>query len=564
MTQIPEGYRALANSERPPKPDTVRVGSADPKETLSVSILVRRRPDGPVLPDPNTLAATSPMQRKYLTREEFAASYGAAQADLDQIIAFAQSQGLTVTETNAARRTIVASGTVEQMNKAFTIDLGRYQSPSETYRGYEGPVMVPMNLVNIVEGVFGLDNRQPLRPLIVRAEAPLVTTSLTPPEVARLYQFPTVSAAGQTIGIIEFGGGYQVTDVQQYFNTVVNLPVPNVTSVGVDGATNSPGGGADIEVILDICVAGSVAPGANIVVYFAPNSEQGFVDVLTTALHDTTNHPEVLSISWGWEPEPFFAASLSSLMSQFSIIGVTVFASSGDSGSDGGVTYPASDPWVTGCGGTTTENVSGTSFTQVAWAGSGGGISDVFLVPEFQTSISIPLSVTSSPVGHIGRGVPDIAGNGDPNSGYLLILNGVPTGLWGGTSAVAPLYAGFVALLNTTLGNPVGYLNSGLYDPNDPYVYNDVASGSNGGYNAGSSWDAVTGWGSIIGKCASLRIQVAAIDDELQILQADLDNIDELPPNLREARRRAILKQMKELNAERSTLEGKLQQCLQQ
>jgi kumamolisin len=251
-------------------------------------------------------------------------------------------------------------------------------------------------------------------------------------------------------------------------------------------------------------------------------------------------------------------------MSHFSMIGMTIFASSGDSGSDSGVSYPASDPWVTGCGGTTIENVSGTSFTEVAWGGSGGGISEVFPVPEFQSSINLPPSVTSSPPGHIGRGVPDIAGNGNPNSGYMLILNGVSIGIWGGTSAVAPLYAGFVALLNTTLGKPVGYLNPGLYDPNDPYVYNDVTSGGNGGYNASQGWDAVTGWGSIIGKCASLRVQIADIDDELQILQTDLDNIDELPPNLREARRRAILKQMKELNAERSTLEGKLQQCLQQ
>jgi hypothetical protein len=509
MTQIPDEYRTLANSDRPPEPGIFRVGSADPKATLSASILVRRRPDGPPSPSGNILAATSPPQR--LSREEFAASYGAAQADLDQVAAFAQGQGLTVMDTNAARRTVVVSGTVEQMNKAFAVDLGQYQSPSGTrpdapgtpsgpppYRGYDGPVRVPANLGDIVEGVFGLDNRQLGRPAIVSADATPAIPPLTPPDVARLYQFPTLSATGQTIGIIEFGGGYQLSDVQDYFNNVVNLPVPSVTSVSVGGATNSPGGGADIEVILDICVAGSVAPGANIVVYFAPNNEQGMIDVITTVLNDTTNKPSVLSISYV-SPDVPSTTSISSVMSDFKEIGVTVFAASGDYGSGTGVSYFATDPWVTGCGGTTVENVSGTSFTEVAWAGSTGGISNVFPLPEWQKLAGIPPSVTSSPPGHVGRGVPDIAGNGDPNTGYTLILNGASTSLWGGTSAVAPLYAGFTALLNATLGESVGYLNYDLYSPVGPYPYNDVTSGSNGGYSASSGWDAVTGWGSING-----------------------------------------------------------------
>ena len=316
--------------------------------------------------------------------------------------------------------------------------------------------------------------------------------------MAALYRFPTLSAAGQTIGIIEFGGGYQMTDIQDYFNNVVKLPVPNVTSVSVDNVTNSPGGGADIEVILDISVAGSVAPGANIVVYFAPNNEQGMIDAVTTALNDTTNKPSVLSISWV-SPDVPLTTSISSVMSDFQEIGVTVFAASGDYGSGTGVSYFATDPWVTGCGGTTLENVSGTSFTEVAWAGSTGGISNVFPLPEWQKLADIPPSVTSSPPEHVGRGVPDIAGNGDPNTGYTLILNGASTGLWGGTSAVAPLYAGFTALLNATLGESVGYLNYDLYSPVGPYPYNDVSSGSNGGYTAGPGWDAVTGWGSING-----------------------------------------------------------------
>ena len=510
MAQFPKGYRALANSERPPAPGVVRMGPVDPKETLSVSIRVRRRPDGPSLPNPNTLAATSLTQRGYLSREDFAASYGAAQADLDQVVAFAQSQGLTVVETNAARRVVVVSGTVEQINHAFAVDLGQYQSRAGTYRGYEGTVQVPTSLGDIVERVYGLDNRQLARPLSRAAAAGQATTPLTPPEVANLYGFPAGPATGQTIGILEFGGGYQMADVQNYFNNVVHLPIPNITFAGVDGATNSPGGSADIEVILDIAVAGSVAQGAKIVVYFAPNDEQGWVDAITTAIHDTTNKPSVLSISWAGE-ESGWGSAINSLSDAINtdapVLGVTILVSSGDSGSEqpADVLYPASDPGVTGCGGTTIENVSGSSFTQVAWSGSGGGISNIFPLPYWQTWAGIPPSV--NPTGHIGRGVPDIAGNADPTSGYMLILNGASTGPWGGTSAVAPLYAGLVALLNATLSEPLGYLNYNLYAFAGPYVYDDVTSGSNGGYNAGPGWDAATGWGSINGSAMATAFE---------------------------------------------------------
>src|SRR6266852_1156762 len=477
MAQFPKGYRALANSERPPAPGVVRMGPMDPKETLSVSIRVRRRLDGPSLPNLNTLAATSLAQRGYLSREDFAASYGAAQADLDQVVAFAQSQGLTVVETNAARRVVVVSGTVEQINHAFAVDLGQYQSRAGTYRGYEGTVQVPTSLGDIVERVYGLDNRRLARPLSRAAAAGQATTPLTPPEVANLYGFPAGPATGQTIGILEFGGGYQMTDVQNYFNNVVHLPIPNVTFAGVDGATNSPGGSADIEVILDIAVAGSV-------------------DAITTAIHDTTNKPSVLSISWAGEESGWGSAinSMSdAINTDASVLGVTILVSSGDSGSEqpADVLYPASDPGVTGCGGTTIENVSGSSFTQVAWSGSGGGISNIFPLPYWQTWAAIPPSV--NPTGHIGRGVPDIAGNADPTSGYMLILNGASTGPWGGTSAVAPLYAGLVALLNATLSEPLGYLNYNLYAFAGPYVYDDVTSGSNGGYNSFLGLEAATG-----------------------------------------------------------------------
>ena len=507
MAKAPAGYRAIANSEKTPVSGAHKIGPADPKEVMSVSIRLRSPTHKPQM-NVNSVAAAPYGERKHVSREEFAQTYGAAQSDIDAVTSFAKSYGLKVEDVSAARRTVRVSGTVEQMSRAFAVELNVYQAPKETYRGREGSVHIPELVADAVESVHGLDNRTVAQPLFRVAApgsdaiaSPQGTAPLTPPTVAKLYDFPTNNAAGQTIAILEFGGGYKIADIQNYFNNVVHLPVPAVVTVGVDGATNSPGQSADLEVVLDIDVAGSVAPGAKIVVYFAPNTAQGWIDAITTAVHDNTNRPSVISISWagnesGWGN---VITNVSNALSEAALVGVTVFVSSGDSGSESPaqVLYPASDPWVTGCGGSTVSNVSGLSFTQAVWGGSGGGISNHFALPYWQNWAAIPGS--TNPAGHIGRGVPDIAGNADPASGYPLILNGAMTGPIGGTSAVAPLYAGMVALLNATLGEPLGYLNYNLYAFVGPYVYRDIVSGSNGAYSAKPGWDACTGFGSVDG-----------------------------------------------------------------
>ena len=501
MTQVRAGYRAIAQSERQPAIGASRVGPADPHEIISVSLRLRQRDDAPAL-DLAALGATPARQRRHLSREEFAEQQGAAPSDIDLVLAFAKAAALTVVETSVARRTVVLSGSVEQMNQAFGVDLQRYQTARTVYRGREGSVLIPDHLAPIVESVHGLDNRPVVSPLFRAAASPLTVTPLLPTQVAKFYDFPVISAAGQTIGILEFGGGFKPADIQNYFNNTVHLPVPTIVSVGVDGARNSPGAAADLEVILDIDVAAAVAPGAKIVVYFAPNSVQGFVDAITTAVHDSVNRPSVLSISWGGDEAGWGASAISSItkaLQEAAAVGVSVFASSGDSGSNNPaqVLYPASDPWVTGCGGTTIDHVGGGAFTEVVWGGSGGGVSTVFGRPYWQNWAGIPASL--NPPGHIGRGVPDIAGNADPSSGYLLIQNGNPVGPIGGTSAVAPLYAGLVALLNASLGEPVGYLNYNLYALAGPYVYRDIVTGNNGLYHSNPGWDACTGFGSVAG-----------------------------------------------------------------
>src|SRR5262252_2123773 len=545
----PTAVRPIEGSERRPAPGARRVAAENPSAKLSVTIRVRRRTDAPALPVHHNADTTT----GHLSREEFAERFGASKADLDLVVSFARSKGLEVEETSTARRIVKVFGTVEQMNHAFGVDLGRYESPTETYRGREGAVNMPQEVAQVVEGVFGLDNRRMARragtrvaPRAPKAFAPasgrvgsietstelgggpsLNVTALTPPQVASLYDYPvTPGAAGQTIGLIEFGGGFAQADLNQFFSGLGGgFTAPTPVVVGMDGVTNNPGVdiNEDGEVTLDICVASSVAANADIAVYFAPWTEQGWVDIITSAVHDTTNNPSVLSISWGW---PEFEGidgftwtqqainAVNQTFQEAAALGVTVFAASGDNGSDCGqgdgvahVLYPASDPFVSSCGGTRISDVSGGSFTETTWSQSfgttGGGISDFFSLPTYQIGSGVPLSAND---GHQGRGIPDIAGNADPASGYNLIVDGSSFPGVGGTSATAPLYAALVALCNARLGRSVGFLNPLLYALNNTGVIRDIAdnasnaTGGAPGYTAGPGWDAATGLGVVDGQ----------------------------------------------------------------
>ncbi|QCP52773.1 hypothetical protein FAZ95_26935 [Trinickia violacea] len=520
MVRNASSLYAIPHSEHKLAPGAAPIGAASPDTTLLVSIRVRSQQDS--LPaGAGAMSTTPPRARHYLSREAFAERYGASEADLERVKAYATAQGLTIMESSPARRTVVVSGTVAAINKAFSVELQQYHTAKATYIGHTGSASVPADLGAIVESVHGLDTRPLAAPMTRQAQGSQGITSLLPAQVAQLYEFPTHSAAGVTIGILEFGGGYRESDIQTWFTNVAKLPVPAVSFVGIDGATNSPGvdTGSDTEVMLDIAVAGSVAPGAKIVVYFAPNTGQGWVDAFTTAIHDTTNKPAVLSISWGGNESGWGSTinTMSQVIAEAAPLGVTLFASSGDSGSENPaeVSYPASDPGITACGGTTISNVSGSSFTQTAWSGSGGGVSSAFALPSWQSWARVPPSV--NPKGHVGRGVPDVAGNADPSSGYPLILNGQSIGAWGGTSAVAPLYAGLTAVLGAQLGAPLGFLNQNLYSSEGPYVFDDVTSGSNGSYNAGPGWDAVTGLGSINGSPLSSALMGIGLPPALAV-----------------------------------------------
>ncbi|HTC23001.1 MAG TPA: protease pro-enzyme activation domain-containing protein, partial [Gemmatimonadales bacterium] len=336
MASIPTRV-PVPGSDRAALPGARSTGPVDPGERIQVTVLVR--PRASAQPSAEAIGSSPPSKRRHLTREEFSSAHGADASDLTKVEAFAHEHGLDVTEISAARRSVVLSGTVAAFSDAFGVALERYVHPGGTYRGRTGPVHVPAALADVVQGVFGLDDRPQAKPHNRRrndapgAQPHAAGTSYTPLEVARLYNFPNGDGRGQCIGIIELGGGYRAAELKSYF-AQLGVHAPHVTAVSVDGAHNTPGvdTNADGEVLLDIEVAGAIAPGARLAVYFAPNTDSGFLDAITKAVHDTHRRPSVISISWGGPESSWTAQSLQAYdqaLQAAAVLGVTVCCASG-------------------------------------------------------------------------------------------------------------------------------------------------------------------------------------------------------------------------------------------
>ena len=429
--------------------------------------------------------------------------------DLEAVAEFASERGLEVVSAQRPRRAVRLRGTVDAVAAAFEAQpRGIYEHPSGArYRGREGTLTVPAELDGLVTSVLGIDDRPQARPKI--RFAPHAARSYTPVEVAQAYSFPAqATGAGETVGIIELGGGFDTDDLNAYFQGL-GLTPPSVTAVGVDGGSNSPGTdtNADGEVMLDIEVIGAVAPGASIVVYLAPNTDAGFIDAVSTAVNDTAHRPSVVSISWGGPEDTWTAqarAQMEQILTDAGGAGVTVTAAAGDGGSTDGVSdgrqhvdFPSSAPHALACGGTALQ-ASGAQITgETVWndtgdGATGGGVSIEFALPSYQSGAGVPANVdTDQP----GRGVPDVAGDADPQTGYTIRVDGSDQTI-GGTSAVAPLWAGLIALLNQSLGAPLGFVQPRLYGSAAAAGFHDIVSGDNGAYSAAAGWDACTGLGS--------------------------------------------------------------------
>lgn len=315
---------------------------------------------------------------------------------------------------------------------------------------------------------------------IRRAHLPSV--SYSPAQVAKMYNFPTdFDGSGVTVGIIELGGGI--------------APETGLVVVLVAGGKNAPDGpnGADGEVCLDNQIIREMAPGAKRRIYFAPNTTAGFAAAIRQAVDDGCS---VISISWGGPEDQWSADDIKLMETALSYavaMGVSVFAAAGDNGSGDGepgqhVDYPASSPNVTGVGGTALTTISETVWNDGTDGGAtGGGISTVFARPGWQT--------IGNQAPGVNRAVPDVAFNGDPNTGYKIAVDGTQQVI-GGTSAGAPGWAALAAILCQALGRKLGLLNKLLYPLADTFALRDITSGNNGVFMSQPGYDCCTGLGS--------------------------------------------------------------------
>ncbi len=533
----------LAGSTKHKQPNAEIVGEV-PSVEFRVTVTVRRRNE---LPSLEEQSKRKPHERTYMTHQEHADNHGADPADIAKVEAFATENGLRVVNTNAAQRVVILSGTADAYSKAFGVVLKIYKSGDVAYRGREGDILIPENLQGIVTSVTGLDNRPFAKPHYrVRrgtaraagaaanvgstAAAASTPTGFTPLQLASLYNFPkNLDGTGQTIAILELGGGFHSPELTTYFQNLGLSSPPSVTAATYpNGGTNSPGTNAldpsnpDVEVMLDIEVSGAVAPGAKIVVYFAPDAtDQSFLGVMNAILSDTVNKPNIVSISWGGPEDGAtaqFRNEFDQLLQSAGHLGITVCVAAGDNGSadfaaddpnwdnKAHVDFPASSSFALACGGTQISASSSAITNEVVWHdgandGTGGGVSRFFALPSYQQNAGVPPA--TDPAGPVMRGVPDVAGDAAPASGYRIVCDGTnfpdpSQGLppVGGTSAVAPLWAGLIARINQGLSKPAGFINPLLYTAPANATFRDVTQGNNGDYKAGAGWDACTGLGS--------------------------------------------------------------------
>lgn len=496
---MPQSRITLAGSKRGPIPNSQPLAGAgsqpNPGENIEVTISLRRKSSIPAWVTHSGV----------LSRDQLAADYGATASDFLAIQKFAKKFNLAVVEESPLTATAKVSGSLRNLENAFGTKLRHVEVANNIYRERTGHITVPKDLASIVDGVFGLDNRRQANPRFRPSFGPRVAHSFSPVDIAKLYNFPAGDGTGQTIGIIELGGGFKQGDLNTYF-AGLGLPVPNVIAVSVDGGKNLPAPNdphdPDAEVMLDIEVAGAVAPKASIKVYFAPNTDKGFLDAINAAIKDMVT---VISISWGGAESTWTKASMNAFEKSFQTaagLSIPVTVASGDDGSTDGtnalaVDFPASAPHALACGGTHLEG--GVTITdEVVWnsngGGTGGGFSTIFPKPAYQNGINY----SPAPAG-AGRGVPDICGDAAPETGYKIRRDGQNIVI-GGTSAVAPLWAGLIARLAQKTGGRIPFLNPILYA--NPNTLRDITTGNNdvgnggGKYKSAKGWDPCTGLGS--------------------------------------------------------------------
>lgn len=494
-----------------------------PSAPLTLVLHLRSRATAPHALE-QVLADVLDGNRAVMTRKEFNAQFGALPADVRAVRAFARAHRFRVSAVSLARRTLRLHGPGDRLARAFKVRRVRYRMGDVTWNSFTGSLHLPQSLADIVLGVMGFDARPDIQrtdyddeggtsgPMAAQSAGAEDARSYTAHEVAAMYNFPQhLDGRGQAIGVIALGGGYLQSDLRAYFRAL-RLKMPDIRALSVDGTRNAPWGSTqnfDGEVTGDVETVGALAPRARITVYFAPNSAKGFYEAVSTAVHDARARNTVLSISWGqaevhWHRSILLA--FNQLLLEAAVLGVTVCCSSGDWGAfadtrdrTAHVNFPASSPYALACGGTTLDGRDGVIRSERVWhnkmGASGGGVSVVFPLPHWQTECRVPRTAK----GARGRGVPDVAANADPLTGYRIYAHG-GWHVGAGTSASAPLWAGLIARLNQERGEPIGLATAHLYKHRAKLHRTrgivSVTKGSNGVYRARRGWDCCTGLGT--------------------------------------------------------------------
>jgi kumamolisin len=532
----PPRSKPLANRNvTPGLANAVRLGRADPGQTVTVTVSLALRNQAAL--DRFIGSVSDPKSQsygRYLQPAQFAALYGPTTAQVEQVVGYLRGQGLTITSVSANHTLVQASGSRRAVEAAFGVNIWNWhdRTQNRNFVGNDTQPVLPASLATTVVGVAGLNNHYQARRIGLasfaraqpRAPGSGPAGGYTPTELKSAYDIAPLAAlgyrgAGQPLGLLELDG-FSPNNIAMYDNHYGLTTLPT-TIVPVDGVGTTPGAN-QIEVELDIEVMHAIAPSAPITVWEGPNSDLGVLHTYNAMVVSDSTPSN--STSWGLcEPSttPSLMLQLDAIFKQGAAQGQSFFAASGDGGAydcPGGypnqlaVDNPASDPYVTAVGGTTLS-LNGSGYgSESAWnwvshsppLGSGGGLSGQFSRPAWQSGPGVANSYSTQM-----RQVPDVALDGDPRTGYSVYTTSGTTTTWfviGGTSASAPAWAAFAAIVNQYRVNAggraraLGFANPALYQlgsVSSPYAaFHDVTSGDNLYYMATAGWDYATGWGS--------------------------------------------------------------------
>jgi kumamolisin len=474
-----------------------------------------------------------------LDRDEFKSRFGADDQDIATVVDVVEQAGLTVDHAHPCSASVIAIGTVAQINQLFDITLNDVVDADRTYTNYTGTIVLPESIKDIVTYISGLDNLS--KRIRSRSESvaslPVVPTTAdrtrfsNPQKVATAYNFPGhnngTDGSGQAIAIMApfLGSGWTQNNLDTTFG-YFGLPTPNVIPVILDNEPFNPDTPGSVEDMLDIATIGGILPKANILVYICGSVLTGFLAVLHDTAH-TGYYPKIMSCSFaGKETQDWHQED--ALLAEAVTLGVTVCAGSGDWGpyDDQLGTYdralapcwPAVSPYVLGVGGTTALLNADQTIAQeivynlgIDYYITGGNQSTVYPIPSYQTGLTLTPLVNSSvgsPTALTNRATPDVALPADIANGYPVWSGSSNTlGYANGTSWATPLFAGLIGRINQTVGHNVGFVNNLFYS--NPGAFNDIlpsnywsaylskSNAYNGtGFMTTTGWDATTGLGS--------------------------------------------------------------------